>query len=207
MSSFLIGSQASKHLGLKTRPSDWDFLISWKRLVSWLSENLYHVKYYQTILQKDTYTAPPKIRAHLMSGTTIEFEILDYAPSFKYLVRQFSDKLPVPTSFEIDDTVTIDSVIVPPPELLYLIKLSHLHLPVNWRKTVRQLIELNTHFFPNIRSYDIPKHSKVMTETQLIGFMKKRKLESQYYFREIQEATGSRSLVPPFSGIIKVLST
>jgi hypothetical protein len=83
-------------------------------------------------------TSPWKFKCRLHDGFQIEIEVAEVNPSAQMLVDrqdEFHDTMLVFGTFKFN-------VKVPPAEVLYLIKRSHIYWPVHWQKTIADMHEL-----------------------------------------------------------------
>jgi len=141
----LIGSRAAiaRYGTFAREPNDWDIIASLDELNHWQSVNRNQIEYLHP--NKDG----TKYRCRTKSGDAIEFEIMDFRSSSRYLwdhiIRSGTG---VKTVCAFNEYLRVPSI-----KILYLIKRSHIYWPVHWEKNITDLHWLDLRF-PRPHEYD-----------------------------------------------------
>jgi hypothetical protein len=125
----VIGSRAASYWDDTFRkPKDLDLIGPLKEIHKWAMQ-------YKDLIEFMVPTSPWKFKCKLKNGFQIELENSDVNTSSKML-WDAKDMFPTTTlpisnmKFEVQ---------VPPPEILYLIKRSHIYWSVHWQKTITDM--------------------------------------------------------------------
>jgi len=128
----LIGSRAAfinnNTLRAPTNNSDWDLISSEDEVIALLTQ---HFKYIQHFHEHAIYNKYNIVINYLQVEYNLEIELIE-PESSSYLIAQYCSDL-------YQESILFDQikVKVPPLELLYLIKKSHLHIDINWSKHIK----------------------------------------------------------------------
>jgi hypothetical protein len=133
----MIGSRAAAYWDDTFRkPKDLDLIAPLVEIHKWATLNKDKIEYMVP-------TSPWKFKCKLKNGFQIELEIAEVNPSSQML-WDTRDQF-VTTMLQIHNIWF--SLYVPPPEVLYLIKRSHIYWPVHWQKNIADMHALKANSF------------------------------------------------------------